>query len=88
MSTFLQHPPKTGYQLAKELLDRHRRMTVGDALQRGGPVADAIAELAFAARTDWTYEEAVERLEQLQQSTMPVGQWLGRHHSNSTGAAQ
>lgn len=74
--------PKSEYELAKELLDRHRRITVGAALERGGPVADAIAELAFSGQTDWTYEEAIARLEQLQQSTIPVGRWLGRHHSS------
>lgn len=76
--------PKSEYDQARELLENHRRVTVGAALERGGPVADALAELAFAGETHWTYQEAKARLEQLQQSTMPVGQWLGRHHPERT----
>lgn len=81
VSTFLQRPPASAYDQAKQLLEQHRRAKVGAALERGGPVAEAIAECAFAAKADWEFQEVCARLEQLGESTMSVGHWLGRYHS-------
>src|SRR5690606_28952550 len=54
MEALLPPRSKTAYEQARELLERHRRMTVGAAVERGGDVGEAVAELAFAGKSEWT----------------------------------
>lgn len=81
MSQLRPPQPKSAYDQARELLEQHRRLTVGAALERGGAVGEAVAELAFAGKSEWTLEEVEARLEQLFESTMKIGTWIGRYHT-------
>lgn len=73
-------PALTNYQQAKALLEKHRGAQVGATIDRGGPIADAIATCAFEGQPHWDYQDVLERIEQLRTFTMSVGHWLGRFH--------
>jgi hypothetical protein len=74
-------PAVSDYDQARALLDKHRGMQVGIAIDHAGAIGDAIATCAFEGQQHWEYHDVLERIERLRTFTMTVGHWLGRYHS-------
>lgn len=64
-------------QQTPKVLAKHARLTLASAAQRPA-LAEAIGEIVFAGKAEWTHAEVVAVWREIDASTVPVGVWVGQ----------